>query len=113
MFTEKTKGKTDAERGLDDLMMPKLEELIFTAVAVVFHLYLAILKMFSRLLCFEEVKATKIFSEKLDASKIKKTRRSRNEKQRPQLQKCPKWHKSSNSQAIRGKYVAFSSLYIV
>ena len=82
MFTEKTNGKTDAERGLDDLIMPELEELIFTAVAIVCHLYkrLAILKMFSRLLCFEQVKAMKIFSEKLYASKIKKERRSRDEK---------------------------------
>ena len=62
--------------------MPELEELIFTAVAIVFHLYkrLAILKMFSRLLCFEQVKAMKIFSKKLYASKIKKKRRSRDVK---------------------------------
>ena len=82
MFTEKTNGKTDAKRVLDDLIMPELEEPIFTAVAIVCHLYerLAFLKMFSQLLCFEQVEAMKIFSEKLYASKIKKERRSRDEK---------------------------------
>ena len=82
MFTEKTNGKTEAERGLDDFIIPELEELIFTAVAIVRHLYerLAILKMFSPLFCFEQVKAMKVFSEKLYASKIKKERRSRDEK---------------------------------
>ena len=81
--SEKENGNTDTERGLDDLIMPELEELIFTAVAI------AILKMFSRLLCFQQVKAIKIFSKKLYASKIKKKRSSGDEKQRLQLQKCP------------------------
>ena len=45
MFTEKKNGNTDRESGLDDLIMPDLEELIFTEVTI------AILKMFSRLLC--------------------------------------------------------------
>ena len=65
------------------MIIPEQEELIFTAVGIVCHLYerLAILKTFSRLLCFEQVKAMKIFSEKLYASiKIKKERRSRDEK---------------------------------
>ena len=83
VFTEKTNGKTDAERGLDDLIMSELEEVIFTAFAIVCHLYerlAKVLKMFSRLLCFEQVKAMKIFSKKLYASKIKKKRRSRDVK---------------------------------
>ena len=35
VFTEKSNGKTGGERGLDDFIMPELEELIFTAVAIV------------------------------------------------------------------------------
>ena len=79
MFTEKTNGKTDAERGLDDLIMPELEELIHSSCHRVSSLR-ETRKMFSRLLCFEQVKAMKIFSEKLYASKIKKKRGSRDEK---------------------------------
>ena len=33
VFTEKSNGKTGGETGLDDFIIPELEELIFTAVA--------------------------------------------------------------------------------
>ena len=112
MFTEKKNGETDAERGLDDLIMSELEEMIFTAVAIVCESLREtrkVLKMFSRLLCFEQVKEMKIFSEKLYASKIRKTRRSRDEKQRLQLQKC---QNGTNPRTVK-RYDVSMSLFLL
>ena len=63
------------------MKMPKLEE-IFITVAIACHRYerLAVLEMFLRLFCFEQVKALKNFSGKLYTSLIKEERRSKDEK---------------------------------
>ena len=61
------------QRVLDNLKIPKLEE-IFTTVAIECHRYerLAVLKMFSQLYCFMQVKAlAENFLEKLYTSKVK------------------------------------------
>ena len=70
----KTKnGESETKRVLDDLKIPKLEE-IFTTVAIECHRYqrLAVSKMFSQLYCFMQVKAfAENFLEKLYTSKMK------------------------------------------
>ena len=61
------------KRVLTDLKLPKLE-LISSAVAIECHRCerLAVLKMFARLFCFEQVKALTNVWEKLSTSKTKK-----------------------------------------
>ena len=81
LFTRNKNGETGTKRALDYFRMPKLQE-IFTTAAIVFHRYerLAVLQMFSPLFCFEQEKTLKNFSKKLYKIKIKKKRRSRDEK---------------------------------
>ena len=81
LFARKKNGEMGTKRALDYVRMPKLQE-IFTTAAIVFHRYerLAVLQMFSPLFCFEQEKTLKNFSKKLYTSKIKKKRRSRDEK---------------------------------
>ena len=61
LFTKKRNEEKETKRVLDNLRMPKLEE-IFTAVLIRDSQFC---KMFSRLFCFEQVKARKSFSENL------------------------------------------------
>ena len=89
-------SEPETKRALDYLRRPKL------VIATRESLFC---KIFSPLFCFEQEKTLKNFSKKLYTSKIKKKRRSRDEKQRLGLKKCLNQHKSSNSQAVRGRYV--------
>ena len=61
LFTKKRNEEKETKRVLDKLRMPKLQE-IFTAVLMTDSQFC---KMFSRLFCFEQVKARKSFSENL------------------------------------------------
>ena len=88
--------------------MPKLQE-ILTTVAIVCHHYerLAVLQnFFAIILLLASEGVEKRFGE-LYTRKIKKKRRRRDEKWRLWFEKHLNWHKSSKSQAIRGKFVIF------
>ena len=70
-------------------------------------------KMFSPLFRFEQEKALRNFSKKLYIINIKqkKKERNRDEKQRLGLNKCLNQHKSSNSQAVRGRRLCRSFFF--
>ena len=67
-------------------------------------------KMFPPLFCCEQEKTLKNFSKRLYTIKVKKKRRSRDEKQRLGLKKCLNQYKSTNSQAAPDKY-AYRSFF--
>ena len=62
--------------------MPEQQEIFTTVACVCRDRYerLEVLQLFSRLFCFEQVKALENFYEKLYTGKIKKKRRSRDER---------------------------------
>ena len=96
---KKKNGETETKRVLDNLRMPKVQE-IFTTVSVVCHRYerLAVLQMFSPSFCLERVKMLKNVSKKRHEYKLRQGRKEEAETKRSiwDLKK-----KSSNSQGIQ------------
>ena len=68
LFTKKKNGDTETERALENLRMPKVQE-IFTTVAIACHRYerLAV-SMFSPLFCFKQEKTLRNISKTVTRS---------------------------------------------
>ena len=96
---KKKNGETETKRVLDNLRMPKMQE-IFTSVSVVCRRYerLAVLQMFSPSFCVERVKMLKNVSKKLHEYKLRQGRKEEAETKRS-IWDFKK--KSSNSQGIQ------------
>ena len=83
LFTKRKNGETETKIALDYLRMPKKLQEIFPIVAIVCFRYERLslfCKMFLPLFCFEQQTTLKNFSKKLYTRKIKKKRKSRDEK---------------------------------
>ena len=80
---KKKNGETETKRVLDNLRMPKVQE-IFTTVSVVCHRYerLPVLQMFSPSFCLERVKMLKNVSKKRHEYKLRQGRKEEAETKR-------------------------------
>ena len=82
-MTKKKNGETETKRVLDNLRMPKVQE-ILTTVSVVCRRYerLPVLQMFSPSFCLERVKMLKNFSKKRHEYKLRQGRKEEAETKR-------------------------------
>ena len=99
-MTKKKNGETETKRVLDNLRMPKVQE-IFTTVSVVCRRYerLPVLQMFSPSFCLERVKMLKNVSKKLHEYKLRQGRKEEAETKRSiwDLKKNPRTVKGYNA----------------
>ena len=99
-MTKKKNGETETKRVLDNLRMPKVQE-IFTTVSVVCHRYerLTVLPMFSPSFCLERVKVLKNVSKKPHEYKLRQGRKEEAETKRSiwDLKKNPRTVKGYNA----------------
>ena len=94
---KKKNGETETKRVLDNLRMPKVQE-IFTKVSVVCHRYerLPVLQMFSPSFCLERVKMLKNVSKKRHEYKLRQGRKEEAETKRSI------WDFKKNPRTVKG-----------
>ena len=96
-MTKKKNGEMETKRVLDNLRMPKVQE-IFTTVSVVCHRYerLTVLPMFSPSFCLERVKVLKNVSKKPHEYKLRQGRKEEAETKRSI------WDFKKNPRTVKG-----------